>query len=64
MAADPKPHTPKVERRGLVIHFDGRPTLDLETPWMTRPQDWNPEAAALLFGEAAARRAHEVCCRA
>lgn len=43
----------RVERRGLVIHVDGQPTLLLNSWVMTRPQDWAPAARAILWPERA-----------
>jgi hypothetical protein len=37
----------------LVIHVDGNPTLLLNSPVMTRPQDWAPAARAILWPERA-----------
>jgi hypothetical protein len=41
---------PTVERRGTVVHINGEPTLQLNAPIATRPQDWAEPARSLLFG--------------
>jgi len=38
-----------VERRGLVVHVDDDPTFLLNAWMTTRPQDWTPRQAELLF---------------
>lgn len=45
----------RIERKGLTIHIDGVPTLQLNSWVKTRPQDWNPTARAILWPELAAR---------
>jgi hypothetical protein len=52
---------PVVERRGLVVHVDGAPTLHLASPVMTRPQDWTPTQAAMLWGPEALARLKARC---
>lgn len=42
-----------VDRRGTTIFIDGAPTLELNSPILTRPQDWGPVARRYLFGERA-----------
>ncbi len=41
---------PTVERKGLVIHFNGEPGPGLLPPIMTRPQDWALPARTYLWG--------------
>lgn len=43
-------HVPKVTRRGTTVSFDGVPTLMLNGPIMTRPQDWALPARTYLWG--------------
>lgn len=47
---------PVVERRGLTIYIDGEPGPMLNAPIATRPQDWTPRQAAIIWGEAELRR--------
>jgi len=42
--------TATAERRGLVVHVNGEPTLHLATPIATRPQDWTPAQVAIIWG--------------
>lgn len=48
--ADKTPRVPQVERRGTTVFFDGVPTLLLNSPIMTRPQDWALPARIHVFG--------------
>lgn len=47
---------PDVERRGLTIYIDGSPGPTLASPIATRPQDWTPAQAAIIWGRAEAER--------
>lgn len=38
-----------VKREGTLVIVDGAPSLWLESPIATRPQDWAPAARAILF---------------
>lgn len=46
-----------MKREGVTVFIDGAPTLQLNQPIATRPQDWAPATAALIFDEEAIRRA-------
>lgn len=50
---DAESRLPRVDRRGTTIFIDGAPTLELNSPILTRPQDWGPVARRYLFGERA-----------
>lgn len=54
-----KRNTVAAERRGTTVYIDGVPTLFLESPIATRPQDWTPTQAALIFSEAELARSKE-----
>lgn len=51
----------RIERKGLTIHVDGMPKIMLAFPIMTRPQDWNPTARAILWPELC-HSCHGACC--
>jgi hypothetical protein len=44
--------TRDVHRSGTTFYFDGAPTLELNSPILTRPQDWAPAARRIVFPDA------------